>query len=362
MRVMKKLILLFVAINFVLIANAQVLLNENFNYSSTKLANVAGDPNSSATNNTVGVWYNTGKAADSNSASLTIDSEPLYYTGYINSGIGKAVKIDNAGAGTNTRVDVVRFVSMAEKITTGTLYYAFLINVTDAKSYSTTAGADENGWRDVFTLAEGGSDVLGNSFRGRFFIQQDPLEAGKVNFTVVKNTSISSTLTPTNQSSFSNGQTHLIVIKQTFTGGTDCKVEVIANPAIAATEPTSGWINGYPTDVNTFGGTYGVGIRRRNLANSAGIFIGGLRVARSFASAVGLPTGTNLLYDENSLRVSGKNILTNQAGTIRIYNLAGSEILKQETSGTIETNLPKGLYLIKFSDLQGRSVSLKTQF
>jgi hypothetical protein len=72
---MKKLILLIIAVSFVSFTNAQLLLNETFNYSSTKLANVAGDPNTSATNNTVGVWYNTGKAADSNSASIALDSE-----------------------------------------------------------------------------------------------------------------------------------------------------------------------------------------------------------------------------------------------------------------------------------------------
>ena len=356
---MKKLILLIIAVSFVSFTKAQLLLNETFNYSSTKLANVAGDPNTSATNNLVGVWYNTGKAADSNSASIALDSEPLYYTGYINSGIGKSAKIDNAGSGGNTRVDVVRFVSMAEKVTTGTLYYAFLLNVGDFKSWSTTASAEENGWRDIFTLAEGGSDVLGNSFRGRFFVQQDAEDASKINYTIVKNTSISSTLLPTNQGFFSAGQTHLIVIKQTFTGDATCKVEVIANPAISATEPTSGWINGYPTDANTFGGTYGIGIRRRNLANSANAFISGIRIAKTYGEAVGATTGLGLLYSDNMIKLVGKSILTENSGSICVYNLNGAEVLNARTQGQLETNLSNGIYLVKFVDKLGNTSTAK---
>ncbi|HRZ97845.1 MAG TPA: hypothetical protein P5084_09820 [Paludibacter sp.] len=358
---MKKVILLIIAINFVLLANAQLLLNETFNYSSTILATVAGDPNTSATNNTVGVWYETGKASDSNSSSILIDSEPLYYTGYINSGIGKSAKIENGGSGANTRIDVVRFVSMAEKVTSGTLYYAFLMNVGDIKSWSTTAGAEENGWRDVFTIAEGGSDVLGNSYRGRLFLQQDATEAGKINYTIVKNTSISSSILPTNQGFISAGQTYLFVVRQTFTGGTDCKVEVIVNPAISAIEPASGWINGYPTDVNTFGGTYGIGIRRRNLANSANVFISGIRIARSYSDVVGISTGLGLLYSENMIRTAGKTILTENAGNISVYNLVGSEVLRASTQGQLETALPKGIYMIKFVDKVGNTSSAKVQ-
>ena len=357
---MKKVILLAMAVSFVCFTNAQVLLNETFNYSSTKVANVAGDPNTSATANTVGVWYNTGKSTDSNSASITIDSEPLYYTGYINSGIGKSAKIDNGGSGANTRVDVVRFVSMADKVTTGVLYYAFLMNVGDVKSWSTTAGAEENGWRDVFCIAEGANDVLGNSFRGRFFIKQDPTEAGKINYTMVKNTSISSTVLPTNQGSISAGQTYLMVIRQTFTGDATCKVEVISNPAISTTEPTTGWINGYPTDANTYGGSYGIALRRRNLANSANVFISGIRVAKTYGEAVGATTGLGgLLYSENMIKVAGKTIITENAGNIRIYSLAGSEVLSAATEGQLDTNLPKGMYMIKFVDKSGITSSIK---
>lgn len=356
---MKKLFLLVIAASFVFFTNAQVLLNETFNYNSTILANVAGDPNTSATNNTVGVWYETGKASDSNSSSILIDSEPLYYTGYINSGIGKSAKIENGGSGANTRVDVVRFVSMADKITTGVLYYAFLMNVGDAKSWSTSAGAEENGWRDIFTIAEGGSDVLGNSFRGRLFIQQDPTETGKINYTIVKNTSISTTTTPTNQGFISAGQTYLVVIRQTFTGDASCKVEVIMNPEITVTEPSTGWINGYPNDVNTFGGTYGIGLRRRNLANSANILISGIRVTRTYADAVGVGTGVSTIYSENVIRVSGKTIISENAGNIHVYNLAGSKVLSAATEGRLETTLAKGLYLVKFVDNSGNSTSTK---
>ena len=358
---MKKLILLFLLSAFIFSAEAQLLMNETFNYSTSVLAGKPGDPPANADNPDVHVWYNTGKTSDSNSGSIAIDPEPLYYGEYVNSGIGKSAKIDWGGAGTNTRVDVIRFISHAEKVSGADkkLYYAFMMNVENVRSFS--AGADANDWRDVLCVTEGGSDVLGNSFRGRFFLQQDAEDPFTVRYSISKNTAFTSSVEPDAVGTISAGQTYLFVIRQTFTGDNTCKVEVIHNPEISGSEPATGWINGKVSDVNTFGGTYGVALRRRNLGSSANVLIGGLRVARTYAEAVGFTSGLFNARDNHNIHLVGNSIVTGDAGKLKVYSLSGSELISTQTDGRYTVNLASGNYLVRFTDRSGVVSSNKIQ-
>ncbi len=363
---MKKLFLLLIVAMFTYSAQAQLLLNETFNYNSSKLCNVAGDPNANADPyNVVGTWYNTGKASDSNtSSSHIIEAEPQFYEGYINSAAGKTVKITNLGVGTNNRAEVCRFTTDALKYKpsnyTGSLYYAFMMLVNDAHSWDATAGADANEWRDVFCIAEGGSELPGNSYRGRFFIQHDPNDATKINYSIGKNTSFTTSAPPEAMGKINVGQTYLVVIKQDFTTTTGT-VSVIMNPAIAATEPTTGWINGKPGDTNTFSGTYAVALRSRSLGNAADIRISGLRVAKSYASVVGAPTGVKNILANSNIKTIARTIVTNEVGNIKVFSFAGKEMLSAKTNGTIETNLNKGFYLVRFVSVNGQVSSAKIE-
>jgi hypothetical protein len=345
-------------------------LNETFNYSTPKLAGVSGDPNTSATNNTLNVWYSTGKPADSNSASFSF-SDPIYYNNYISSGIVKSVIIDNAGSGANLRTDVYRFLPYTSKLNgpgsttpnyTGNLYYSFLLNVTNAGSYATSTSTEGNDWRDIFLVCEGGTDVLGNAIRGRFFIKQDALDASVIHYSISKNTSFSSSVVPTNEGTFPANQTCLFVIRQSFTG-TSGTVEVILNPAISTTEPTTGWINGFPTDANTFAGTYGIGIRRRNLGSAASMLLGGVRVAKTWSDVMfGTISGISQVeMNSKNITTIEKSILTNQTGNIKVYNLTGSEILSAKTEGKLATSLSTGLYLVRFVGVDGKVESAKVE-
>lgn len=358
---MKRKILLITLTAFLIGAEAQLLMNETFNYSTTVLASKPGDPPANADNPDVHVWYNTGKTADSNSASIAIDSEPLYYGEYINSGVGKTAKIDWGGAGANTRVDVIRFISHEEKISGADkkLYYAFMMNVENIKSFS--SGADANDWRDVLCIAEGGTNILGNSFRGRFFLQQDVEDPYTVRYSISKNTAFTSSSEPDAFGTISAGQTYLFVIKQTFTGDNTCKVEVMHNPEISGTEPIEGWINGKAADANTFGGTYGVALRRRNLGSTANVLIGGLRVAKTYAEAVGVASGLNNARDNHNIYVKENSIITGVAGKLKVYSLSGTEFVSATTDGQYYTNLSAGNYLVRFTDINGVVSSTKLQ-
>ncbi|MGB4414449.1 MAG: T9SS type A sorting domain-containing protein, partial [Paludibacter sp.] len=70
-------------------------------------------------------------------------------------------------------------------------------------------------------------------------------------------------------------------------------------------------------------------------------------------------TGVSTIYSENVIRVSGKTIISENAGNIHVYNLAGSKVLSAATEGRLETTLAKGLYLVKFVDNSGNSTSTK---
>lgn len=360
---MKKILFLIIATAFYVTSQAQLLLNETFKYNSSVLCNVAGDPSADADpNNLVGIWYKTGKSADSNSASLKIVDEPLFYSGYINSGEGKSVKIDWGTSGADNRPDVCRFIEHAKKIKTGKLYYAFLLQVNDAHSFSTSTNEDAGDWRDIFCIAEGGSDVAGNALRGRFFIQVNPDDPSKVNYSISKNTAFATATPPDNIGTINAGQSYLVVIRQTLTGaGATDLVEVTVNPAISATEPATGWINGKPSDINSFGGTYAVILRRRNMGSTADIRIAGLRVGYTFADAVGVSTSVKNLQDNKNIRTVDKSIITSEIGNVRVFNFAGKEMLSAKTNGTLETNLNKGFYLIRFVSESGLVSSAKIE-
>lgn len=352
---MRKIFTLATAFMAAIAVNAQVLLDETFDYGTTTLATVAGDPTASATANALHTWYKSGKPGDSNSGSIAISNTPLSYSGYTSSGKGKAAEITNAGAGTNTRIDVVRFVNHDDKIKTGVIYYAFMLNASNMNSVSGD-GVEGTDWRDIFVIAEGGSDVLGNSLRGRLFLKQDPDDASKIYYSVSKNTAFSSSVIPDAQGEIAANQTYLFVLRQTFENN---KLEVIVNPALE-TEPSAGWIDGRTSDSNTFGGTYGLGIRRRNLANSANVLIGGIRVAQTWKDVIG-SVGTGISDNQatkNNILVSGSTIIT-KAGSVKVINLAGAEVINQATTGNLATGLSNGLYIAQFTDADGNVTTQK---
>lgn len=368
---MKKIFLLSMVCFVVVTMNAQLLLNETFNYSTPKLASVAGDPNTSATNNTLYVWYNTGKATDSNSGSFSF-TDPIYYTGYISSGLGKSVVIDYATSGSNTRTDVARFLPYTSKLVgpggtgtqnyTGNIYYSFLFNVVDYNAYATSTSTETNDWRDIFLICEGGSEVLGNAIRGRFYVKKDANDPSLMDYTICKNTSFSSSTPPANIGTFSVGQTCLFVIRQSFTGTTGT-VEVILNPTISNTEPTTGWINGNPSDANPFTGTYGIGIRRRNLGSLANMQIGGVRVANTWSDLMsGTISGVSQTeVNSNVISAIDKTIVTSESGNLTVYSLTGKQLLSSKTEGRLATTLTNGLYLVRFVGVDGKVQSAKVE-
>ena len=65
-----------------------------------------------------------------------------------------------------------------------------------------------------------------------------------------------------------------------------------------------------------------------------------------------IPTGLNANTTTNLL-VSGKTITANQTGTIEIFNLQGASIFQAASVTKVTTNLPSGLYVVRFTNANG---------
>ncbi|MFT3753732.1 MAG: T9SS type A sorting domain-containing protein [Paludibacter sp.] len=92
-----------------------------------------------------------------------------------------------------------------------------------------------------------------------------------------------------------------------------------------------------------------------------GAQIGGIRVGKSWDSvllginsAVNNPTSNPI-----NIAANGNSIITNEAGSLKVYDLAGIEVLASLTNGKLETSLQKGLYLVRFISNNGKISSSK---
>ncbi len=340
---MKKVILLVLVLVTILSANAQVFV-ENF-------ANATINGNVEGYND----WRVSPKAADALGVSPKIAEGALFYTGYAGSNIGNVAVLDSAIGVTsaNQRISTrtIKFGNDTLKTVVGQrIYTAFIANIS-AQSYRS--------YRDFFTY-EGSK--TSSSTRGRIFAKNST--AGDL-FTIAvsKNSStagqyIESTSIPT--LSLSTGINHLFVFcYDNIDGADNDRIILYIDPDLTKTEAeqTNVLIS---TDVATdYGLTSGLGINLRQ--RGIGAQIGGIRVGKSWDSVVlGKNTGIDNVNTTN-FRISGKSIITDEPGNLRIYNLAGSEVLSAATEGRLDTNLDKGMYLIKFVDNTGKTSALKVQ-
>ena len=341
---MKKTFLLLIMCLSTFVINAQSVFVENF-ATATAGSNLEGYNN----------WYVSVKAADAYGSSPKISEGALFYTGYAGSNIGNVAVLDSAigvtSASQRISTKTIKFGDDTLKTVVGQrIYTAFMANIS-SHSYRS--------YRDFFTY-EGSK--TSSSTRGRIFAKNNA--AGDL-FTIAvsKNSStsgqyIESTTIPT--LSLSTGINHLFVFCYDNIDGVDNdRIILYINPDLTKTEAeqTNVLIS---TDAATdYSLTAGLGINLRQ--RGTGAQIGGIRVGKSWDSVVlGKNTGLDNINTTN-IRISGKSIITDVPGNLRIYNLAGSEVLTSATEGRFETNLTKGMYLINFVDNAGKISALKVQ-
>jgi len=341
---MKKLFLLSFVCIAAMTLNAQVFV-ENFATAPIN-GNVEGYNN----------WYLCLKAGDNGGVSPKIAEGALFYAGYYGSNIGNVAVLDSAIGVTsaNQRIStrIVKFGAdtLKNNVIGQKIYTAFLANISTHGYRS---------YRDFFTY-EGSKTT--SSTRGRVFAKINT--AGDL-FTVAvsKNAStagvyVESTTIPT--LSLSTGINHLFVFCYENIDGTDNdRILLYIDPDLTKTEAEQTNLlisTDVQGDYSTSAGL-GINLRQRGI----GAQIGGIRVGKSWDSVVlGIITGISQVNkDNNGISSFGKTIVTNGLGNVKVFNIAGSEMMNAKTNGKLETSLQKGLYLVRFIGADGKTVSGK---
>lgn len=277
---MKNFLLAILFVGFIINANSQTLLVENFNYTST------GSSAADSINNLTGsIWVRHSGTAGQVMWSPT----GLTYTGYSGSNIGGSV---SAAHGTGSRAD---YNAAVDSIKTGDVYFSFLINVT-------ATGGTSADYLLHFAAANG--TAPGSDFKARLFIK-DTL-SGSVRFGLSKGGAAATAVWTAG--SYTVAQTYLMVIKYSFnptaTNDDLCSMYIFST-GVPATEP--GVADVVTSDVATDIAKINAICIRQGSTGTANAILDGFRIgtAWNFAplpiklttfNAVGLKNSVNLSW------------------------------------------------------------------
>ncbi|HVN48971.1 MAG TPA: choice-of-anchor D domain-containing protein, partial [Bacteroidota bacterium] len=260
-------------------ASAQLLI-EDFNYTSGTALTANG-------------W-----SAHSGAGTLPemVTATGLSYTGYASSNIGNAATLDSTGQDVNKT-----WASYPNGITSGNIYYSFLVNLTTAKS----AG-------DYFFHFFKNSTTFG----GRVFAKK--ASNGNICFGVSK----ASTNIVYTDSIYSLNTTYLIALKYSIIAGTtNDTVALWVNPAIGSTEPAPTLLESTAdrtgADLDTI---YGIAIRQGTAANAPKGTVDGIRVGTTWATSVGGTLLPQIALSQTNYNFGSLNVGTSLVDSITIQN------------------------------------------
>jgi len=344
---MKKLFLFLVVCVAAMTLNAQKVYFENF-------ATAPINGNLEGWNG----WFKCFKPADALGASPKIAEGALFYSGYIGTNIGNVAVLDSAVGTTSATQEIsthwVVFSSgdTLRPIEGQKIYAAFIVNFS-SHSYRSQ--------RDFFTF-EGSRGTGSSSTRGRIFAKLNTAGTD-ITLAISKNSSSSGIYVESAPLVNGVGINHLLVFCFDGIAGTSNDVNSLyIDPDL--TLPEAQQTNKLTsTDVQTdYSVTVPIGINLRQ--RSVGAQIGGIRVGTSWDSVLlgigAIYTGLSQVEgNSNNIFAYGKTILTDQSGSLKVFNLAGAEILSAKTTGKLETSLQKGLYLVRFTGVDGKTASGK---
>ncbi|CAN5714233.1 hypothetical protein BH20ACI4_BH20ACI4_14950 [soil metagenome] len=182
----------------------------------------------------------------------------LTLSGYPSSGIGNSVALTTSGEDDN-RVFPVQ--------TTGSVYAAFMVNVSDAST------AAPGGY--FFHL---GPDPIGTTFRGRVFVLKDA--SNNIAFGISKASSTEVSFTPF---SFALNTTYLVVLKYTIVSGdANDTASITVSSVVPASEPPPA---ATATDVSAADiAPASVALRQGTAATAPTLRVDGIRIGTSYAS------------------------------------------------------------------------------
>ena len=225
----------------------------------------------------------------------------LTYNGHSGSGIGNASLVNNLGGEDDNQT----FTSQ-----TGTVYYSFLVNITDAATAKTG---------DYFFNVGSPGGAAWAGFSGRVFAR---IVSGNVNF------GISNTGTATyGTTSFSKNTTYFIIVKHTIVTGTtaDPLSMWVVPSGMPSTEATAGTPELTITTTNGTDAISAVGLRQGSATTSPQVVVDAIRVGASWSSVVPLSASAP----------------STQASSITFSGATSSQVTASWVSGNGDSRLVK---------------------
>ncbi|MFM9027233.1 MAG: hypothetical protein ACKOQ6_04500, partial [Bacteroidota bacterium] len=186
----------------------------------------------------------------------------LTYNGHAGSGVGNAVLVNNLGGEDDNQT----FSSQA-----GTVYYSFLVNITDAATAKTG---------DYFFHVGSPGGAAWTAYSGRVFAR---IVSGNVNF------GISNTSTATyGVTNFSKNTTYLIIVKHSIVTGTtaDPLSMWVLPSGMPANELSAGPAEVTNSSTNGTDAIAAVGLRQGSSTASPQVVVDAIRVGTSWTSVV----------------------------------------------------------------------------
>lgn len=355
-------------------ANAQLLLEENFDYDAGRTLIL--NPIASS-DNYDGV---TGWSTQSNSAAATncfdITAAPLTYISYKNSGIGNALKYNG-----QTGQGVFKLFSKNVR-NDSTVYISFMINFP----------ADAVSGGDYFLGLKMEPAATSTNWGGRLYAAINPAYPNEeVTLGINKMSGGTTTwVNATNGPFYPANKTHLMVIKYhvgvlngtsvaTEAGKFDDVMELFVNPPTTGVEPTTATLKHvdpaqndlyrYTSTGLVFGGVRGLYLRTPAAGNAPAYTIDGIRVGLTWADVMPAPNALkNASADNFSFRVDANKQISIFASA-RMYNrynlvsLSGQQLL----SGTLSnqkinaSELKSGVYILNLVGSQKASAKIVIQ-
>ncbi|MCI7576504.1 MAG: DUF6383 domain-containing protein [Bacteroidales bacterium] len=239
---LQSLFVAFLLVFTTLNAHAELLLTENFNYSTGNLygQGTSIDPTGLG-------WIRYG----SHTANvIQVVDGALSYAGYQETATGKAARITNGG----TTDEDLQFAFSKDPITSGSFYASMLVNITDAGQGDKPAyfiaftGKTSKGWVDGVNATEYGRIFSIKSGEGKFQLG------------ISKNNAAPSVTTE----DLDLGKTYLLVLKYEFIDGSNNDITSLwVNPADFKNEPTTTLIGTISQgDASATNGLQGIEIRQ----------------------------------------------------------------------------------------------------
>lgn len=315
---LQSLFVAFLLVFTTLSAHAKLLLNDNFAYNATTLLNN-------------GTWVAYGSNPN---APIQLVTPALTYQGYQTEAAGKSVSLDKESLAEDAQT------IFSGAITEGNLYYAALINLTEAPT--------EKAGTIMAFLQPGYSGALEVGKTGTEFALLSALQTadGQYKLQVSRN---NTTVAATEQS-YNYGTTYLVVVKYTFVEGTtNDEVRLYVNPSIDAEPATADALYNAASGSDVSRGLLGFELcqAQSGTKNASILTLDAIRVATTWAELFSQEAGGEdpdpdptpaITVDASSIEFEETFFVGGPAAT-KTVNVKATDLTADITITTTSTNL-----------------------